>query len=66
MKLLLLSCALMLTACAHDVPIAASCPPPPPVPTVLTEPPSTGPSLSERYEALMQAFRNSLTKAAAQ
>lgn len=63
-KQLLPAFALMLSACATPVPVAVSCPPPPPVPDVLTLPASTGPSLSERYEILIQQFKDSLTKAA--
>lgn len=57
--------ALTLSACAtiERVPVAVSCPPPPPVPSVLTSPASAGPSLSERMENSLQKFEDSLTKA---
>lgn len=37
--------------------------PPPPVPAVLLQPPSTGPSLSEHYELSIQKFKDSLRAA---
>ncbi len=55
--------ALLLTSCATSVPVAISCPPPPPIPQVLVEPVSIEPSLAQRYEILIQALRDSLTKA---
>ena len=59
----MLAGALLLIGCASPAPVAISCPPPPPVPAILTEPVLTEPSLSARYEALMLEFRNSLTRA---
>lgn len=66
---LLLLGSLLLTACAgQPVQSVLSCPPPPPVPQILTEPVLVGPSLSERFEAhwklFEQALVNSLTRAA--
>lgn len=61
--LLLLPWLLIFSACATPVPVAVSCPPPDPLPEVLTQFPSKGPSLSERYELLIQELRDSLQKA---
>ena len=57
-------CALITSACATPVPVAVSCPVPPPLPVVLSEPASTAPSLSQQYEFSIQKFRDSLSKAA--
>ncbi len=57
---------LTLYGCAANetVPVAISCPPPPPVPSVLlNKPVSTNPALSLRFENLLQGFEDSLTKA---
>lgn len=54
---------LLTAACATSVPVAATCPPPKPVPHVLTEPRSTGPSLTEQWNTLMQEVRELLKKA---
>src|SRR5687767_3584337 len=62
-RCLLLGTMLLLASCATPVPVAVSCPPPPPPPEVLKESPSTGPSLSERYNILILEFRDSLQKA---
>lgn len=61
--------SLLLTACAAPpVQSVLSCPPPPPVPEILVAPASTGPSLSERFEAHWKIFEqrlaDSLMKAA--
>lgn len=53
----------LLASCATPVPQAVSCPPPKPVPSILTAPTSTGQSLSERYNSLMLEFRALLQKA---
>jgi hypothetical protein len=50
----------LVAGCATPVPVAVTCPPQPPVPAILMEPASVGPSLSERYNALMEEFRQSL------
>ena len=60
---ILLLLATLTAACETLVPVQASCPPPPPVPQILAEPASTGPSLSERWNALMQSVQESLRKA---
>jgi hypothetical protein len=60
---LLLLCALTMSACATPVPVAVTCPPPPPVPAVLTESPSTGPSLMQQYDLSIKRFRELLNKA---
>lgn len=58
---LLLLGSLLLTACAATpVQSVLSCPPPPPVPQILTEPVSAGPSLSERFEAHWKIFEQRL------
>ena len=71
-KPLVILSLLMLTACAspQKVPVAAYCPPPPPVPEVLKEPVSTQPNLMQRWEntlkrwdQLDEKLRNSLLKA---
>ncbi len=62
-KQLLPALLLTLSGCATTVPVAVTCPPPPPVPEVLASPASTGPSLSKRYNDLMMQFRDSLAKA---
>ena len=54
---------LLLTACATPVPVAALCPQPPQVPSVLTLPATTGPSIAERLEGLLKDYGDSLTKA---
>src|SRR5665647_826923 len=54
---------LLVTSCATPVPVAVLCPPQRPVPQNLTEPLSVGPSLTERYNNLMQEFQVSLKKA---
>jgi hypothetical protein len=51
-----------LVGCA-SVPAPVSCPPPAPKPQILQESRSTGPSLIERYESLLEKLRNSLEKA---
>ena len=53
----------LLTGCATPVPVAVTCPNPPPAPQVLTEPRSTEPSLTQRYDDLMREFRDSLQRA---
>jgi len=58
-KLLWLPLLLALPSCA-GVPVAASCPPPPPIPAVLTSLASTGPSISERMEKLLADFEQEL------
>lgn len=68
-KLLLLACVLTLQGCAANetIPVAANCPPPPPVPAVLTSSVSSGPSISERMENLLRDYEQAraalLTKA---
>jgi hypothetical protein len=52
-----------LCGCAQTTPLAVSCPPPPPPPAVLTSPVSTGPSLTERYERLLEELSRSLENA---
>ena len=62
----LLASILLLQSCAANetVPVAVSCPPPPPVPSVLmNKPVSTVPALNLRFENLLQGFEDSLTKA---
>lgn len=65
--LLLIGALSLISGCAsmpREVPVAVSCPPPPPAPSVLMDKPaSTGPSLSERFEIIEQQFEDSLTKA---
>ena len=68
MLLPLLLGSLLLSGCAAPpVQSVLSCPPPPPVPQILTEPVLIGPSLSERFEALWKCFEqrlaDSLTRA---
>lgn len=58
-----LTMILWLSGCASPVPLAVTCPPPPPVPQILTEPASTEPSLTQQLADLMQAFRESLVRA---
>ena len=65
-KPLYLLLPLLLSACATSTPVAVSCPPPPPVPAVLSLPASTGPSLSERYDALRKELKDLLEKATKQ
>lgn len=62
---ILLLYALSVTGCAatEKIPVAVSCPPPPPVPAILQQPASTGPSLSQQYERLRQELSDSLTRA---
>ena len=62
----LLTSVLLISGCATKSPVAVSCPAPPPVPQILAEPPSTGPTLSERYEILLKELRTSLEKATRQ
>lgn len=62
-KPLLALFVLTLSACATTVPVPITCPPPPPVPEVLALPVSTGPTLTERYDALMREFLDSLKRA---
>ena len=53
--------SLLLTGCAATpVQSVLSCPPPPSVPQILTESVSTGPSLSERFEAHWKLFEQAL------
>lgn len=61
--LTLMPLSLLVSACMGTVPVAATCPPPPPPLAVEMEPVSTGQTLSERYNALMQGLKLSLTKA---
>lgn len=51
------------SGCATNVPVAVSCPPPPPAPSVLTEPVLTGQSLTERYNVMRKELQDSLLKA---
>lgn len=65
--LLILLTLLLLNGCATPtVPLAITCPPPPPVPDNLKQPVSTDPSLSQQFNDLLLEFRASLTKAAIQ
>lgn len=56
---------LTLAGCASPkaVPVAVICPPSPPIPQVLTEPASTGPSLSEQWANSINQALESLRKA---
>lgn len=54
---------LSVSGCATTVPVPVSCPPPAPLPLALTESPSTGPSLMERYEASLRKLESLLQKA---
>lgn len=58
-----LSSALLLGACG-TTPVAVLCPPPRPLPEVLTSSVTIGQDLMERYEALLKELRDSLAKAA--
>lgn len=62
----LLTSVLLISGCATPSLVPVSCPSPPPVPQILAEPPSTGPTLSERYEALLKELRTSLERATRQ
>ena len=56
---------LIVTGCAgiETLPVAVSCPKPPPVPSVLTDKPaSTGPSLRLRFKSTEQGFEDDWTK----
>lgn len=61
----LLLSVLILGACAttRTVPVAVTCPPPAPAPSVLTSPVSTAPPLNLRFEDSLRKFEDSLTKA---
>ena len=63
MPVLLLTFALLSSACAHNVPVAVDCPAPAPLPAVLTQPATTEPGLLQRYEGLTKEFSESLEKA---
>ena len=53
-----------VASCATNapVPVAVSCPPPEPLPSVLTAPPSTGPSLSEEFNKIWIELRDNLKR----
>lgn len=54
---------LLLSAGCAQTPIAAQCPPPPPVPEILRQPPDTAPSSQERIETLLRDFEQKLNDA---
>lgn len=62
--LTLLACTLLTAACAtsEKVPVAVSCPPPPPVPAILAAPVSTEPPLIEDWKLLMESYKAALRK----
>lgn len=68
-RLALLLTLLLLPGCAlngtpREVPVAVSCPSPPPVPSVLLSGPATNDKpLALRFEDSLQRFEDSLTKA---
>ena len=63
-RVLMLTFALLASGCAsQQVPVAVSCPKPPAIPEVLSEPATTGPSLMERFEASLKQLKESLEKA---
>lgn len=64
-SLILLASTLLTAACATNeaVPVAVSCPPPPPVPQILKQPVSTDPALIVRYQALIQELQDFLKAA---
>lgn len=53
----------MVSACQTSLPVSASCPPPDPLPVVLTESVSTPPTLVERFERSYRTLLDSLSKA---
>ena len=63
LSVLLLATLLISSGCATTSPVAVSCPAPAPTPKILTESPSTGPSLTERFETLLEKLRKSLASA---
>ena len=68
MLAVLLTIAALSSGCAQmppaEIPVAVPCPPPPPAPAALKgKSVSTGPSISERLESLIEKRDDSLTKA---
>ena len=64
-SLTLLACTMLMAGCAtkgEPVPVAVSCPKPPPVPSILTEPVSVEPPLIVDWQKLMDSYRTALQK----
>ena len=66
LRLILLVSTLLTGACATSVPVAVSCPKPPPVPQVLLQPVSTEKPLIVLYQDLIKELQDLLKKATTQ